>query len=119
MVRYGLALVVFIGITLVTERSLRIARRDVAVVVAAAVVVWVNQIGFVYALKTTSASVIALILAATPMFVALIGLAFGTRGAAPPVLGRRSALVRWVSGSSLSAPAASSAATSAGSCSGS
>ena len=44
----------------------------------AALALWVNQIGFVYALKTTSASVIALILAATPIFAALIGLAFGT-----------------------------------------
>ena len=45
---------------------------------AAALVLFVNQIGFVYALKTTSASVIALILAATPIIAALIGLAFGT-----------------------------------------
>ena len=77
-VRYGLAALVFIGIALVAERSLRIARRDLLVVVFAGVVVWVNQMGFVYALKTTSASVIALILAATPIFAALIGLAFGT-----------------------------------------
>lgn len=77
VVRYGLASLVFIGIALVMERSLRIARRDLALVVAAAVVLWVNQISFVYALKTTSASVIALILAATPIFAALIGLAFG------------------------------------------
>jgi drug/metabolite transporter (DMT)-like permease len=77
VVRYGLASLVFIGITLVTERSLRMRRRDLVVVVAAAIVVWINQIGFVYALKTTSASVIALILAATPVFVALIGLALG------------------------------------------
>jgi len=77
-VRYGLAALIFIGIALIAERSLRIARRDLATVVAAAVVLWVNQIGFVYALKTTSASVIALILAATPIFAALIGLAFGT-----------------------------------------
>ena len=77
-VRYGLAALVFIGIAVFAERSLRIARRDLAAVVAAAVALWVNQIGFVYALKTTSASVIALILAATPIFAALIGLAFGT-----------------------------------------
>jgi drug/metabolite transporter (DMT)-like permease len=77
-VRYGLAAVVFIGIAIVVERSLWIARRDLVMVVAAAVALWVNQIGFVYALKTTSASVIALILAATPIFAALIGLAFGT-----------------------------------------
>lgn len=77
-VRYGLAALVFIGIALFAERSLRIRRRDLLVVALAAVVLWVNQIGFVYALKTTSASVIALILAATPIFAALIGLAFGT-----------------------------------------
>ncbi len=77
-VRYGLAALVFIGIAVFAERSLRIARRDLLSVVAAAATLWVNQIGFVYALKTTSASVIALILAATPIFAALIGLAFGT-----------------------------------------
>ncbi len=77
-VRYALAALIFIGIALVAERSLRIARRDLLVVVCAGIAVWINQIGFVYALKTTSASVIALILAATPIFAALIGLAFGT-----------------------------------------
>jgi len=75
--RYGLASLVFIVIVLVTERSLRIARRDLGLVLAAAVALWVNQIGFVYALKSTSASVIALIMAATPIFAAMIGLAFG------------------------------------------
>ena len=77
-VRYGLASLVFIAIALVAERSLRIERRDLGLVFGAAVALFVNQIGFVYALKTTSASVIALILAATPIFAALIGLAFGT-----------------------------------------
>ena len=69
------------AIALVAERSLRIARRDLARASGARpLVLCVNQIGFVYALKTTSASVIALILAATPIFAALIGLAFGTEG---------------------------------------
>jgi len=77
-VRYGLASLVFIGIAVGAERSLRIARRDLGMVAAAAAALWLNQIGFVYALKTTSASVIALILAATPIFAALIGLALGT-----------------------------------------
>ncbi len=76
-VRYGLASLVFIGLVLVVERSLRIGRRDLLTVVAAAGALFVNQIGFVYALKTTSASVIALILASTPIFAALIGLGFG------------------------------------------
>lgn len=77
-VRYALAAAVFLGITIAAERSLRVARRDLVLVLAAAAAVWVNQLGFVYALKTTSASVIALILAATPIFAALLGLALGT-----------------------------------------
>ena len=77
-VRYGLASLVFIGIVLAAERSLRVRAADLLLVFAAAAVLWVNQIGFVYSLKTTSASVIALIMGATPIFAALIGLAFGT-----------------------------------------
>ena len=44
----------------------------------AAAVVYLNQIGFVYALEKTSASVVGLILGATPIFAALAGLALGT-----------------------------------------
>ena len=77
-VRYGLAALVFATLTVAVERSLRIGRRDVPLVVAAAAVLYVNQIGFVYALDTTSASVLALILGATPIFAALAGLALGT-----------------------------------------
>jgi drug/metabolite transporter (DMT)-like permease len=76
-VRYGLAALTFVALTLVAERTLRVARRDVGLVLFAAVTIYVNQIGFVYALETTSASVIALILAATPLFAAVIGLAVG------------------------------------------
>jgi drug/metabolite transporter (DMT)-like permease len=76
-VRYGLASAVFIVIALGVERSLRIARRDALLAGSAALVLFVNQIGFVYALKTTSASVIALILAVTPIIAAVIGLGFG------------------------------------------
>jgi drug/metabolite transporter (DMT)-like permease len=77
-VRYGLAALVFASLTLAAERSLHIGRRDVPLVIAAAAVLYVNQIGFVYALDTTSASVLALILGATPIFAALAGLALGT-----------------------------------------
>jgi drug/metabolite transporter (DMT)-like permease len=76
-VRYGLAGLVFVGIVVVAERSLRIRRRHLGVVLATGLVLSVNQVGFVYALDTTSASVIGLILGATPIFAALIGLAFG------------------------------------------
>jgi drug/metabolite transporter (DMT)-like permease len=73
-VRYGLAALVFAGIGLATERSLRLRGRDLAVALTAGAVLYVNQIGFVYSLRTTSASVISLILATTPVVVALIGL---------------------------------------------
>ena len=44
---------------------------------AAALCLWLNQLAFVYALDGTSASTIALILGATPIFAALIGIPFG------------------------------------------
>ena len=76
-VRYGTATTVFIAIALIAERSLRIRRRDFGLVLLAALCLWLNQISFVYALEKTSASTIALILGATPIFAALIGLSFG------------------------------------------
>jgi len=77
-VRYGLGSAVFVAFTLVAERSLRIARRDLPLVVGAAFAIWLNQITFVYALKTTTASVVALVLGSTPIFAALLGLVLQT-----------------------------------------
>ena len=77
-VRYGLAAAVFAGIVLVGEGSLRLARRDLLHAIATGLVLYVNQIAFVYALRSTSASVIGLILGATPIFVALLGLGYRT-----------------------------------------
>ena len=76
-VRYGLAVLIFVAIVLVGQRSLRIERRDLPLVLLAALMVLLNQVAFVYALDTTSASTIALILGATPAIAALIGLALG------------------------------------------
>jgi drug/metabolite transporter (DMT)-like permease len=77
-VRYGLAVAVFIALTLLLERSLRLRGRDLGLAAAAALLVYLNQIGFVYALDRSSASVLGLILGATPIFAALAGLALGT-----------------------------------------
>lgn len=77
-VRYGLAALVFAGMTLAAERSLRIAGRDRRWAAAAVAVIVVNQIAFVYALDKTSATVVGIVLGATPMFAALLGLALGT-----------------------------------------
>jgi DME family drug/metabolite transporter len=75
--RYGLATAIFVGIVVVGERTLRIARRDLPLAVLAAGFIFLNQLSFVYALDRTSASTIALILGATPAFAAVIGLALG------------------------------------------
>jgi drug/metabolite transporter (DMT)-like permease len=77
-VRYVLAAVVFCAMTLAAERSLRIARRDAALVLGAAGVLYVNQVAFVYALHESTASVLALLLGATPIFAALAGVLLGT-----------------------------------------
>lgn len=76
-VRYGAATLIFLAIALVAERTLRIRRRDLGLVLFAVLCLWLNQLSFVYALEKTSASTIALILGATPIFAALIGLALG------------------------------------------
>jgi drug/metabolite transporter (DMT)-like permease len=76
-VRYALAGAIFVVLTLLAERSLRIARRDVAVLAFAAVLLWLNQLSFVFALDVTTASTIGLLLGAIPIFAALFGVALG------------------------------------------
>jgi drug/metabolite transporter (DMT)-like permease len=76
-VRYGAAAAIFVGIAVVSERSVRIARRDFGLVAVAVIALWLNQVSFVFALEESSASTIALILGATPIFAAVIGIAFG------------------------------------------
>jgi DME family drug/metabolite transporter len=75
--RYGFAAAIFVGIVLVGERTLRLARRDLPLAAVAALFIFLNQLSFVYALDRTSASTIALVLGATPAFAAVIGLALG------------------------------------------
>ena len=74
-IRYGAAALVFLGLALATEGSLRVLRSDVPLVAAAALVLWLNQIAFVYALDAATASVVALLLGATPIFAGLLVLA--------------------------------------------
>ena len=77
-VRYGIAATLFAAFTYGYEGSFRVRRRDVVLLVgAAAVGIWLNQLSYVYAIKFTNASTTALILGTTPIFAALIALAFG------------------------------------------
>jgi drug/metabolite transporter (DMT)-like permease len=72
-IRYAAAATVFAGLTYGLERSLTVRRRDVGLLLlAAALGIWLNQIAFVYALRTTTASTAALIMGVLPIFTALI-----------------------------------------------
>ncbi len=76
-IRYGLAILIFWIFTWWRERSFRIARSDIWLVVLAGICIFANQVCFVYAVKLASASTVALLLGATPVFMGLIALVFG------------------------------------------
>lgn len=80
-VRYGLAGLIFVGLTLVAEGTLRVERRHLRYVALAAVALWVNQLCFVFALDLTTASTVGILLGAIPVFAALLGLVLGTERA--------------------------------------
>jgi drug/metabolite transporter (DMT)-like permease len=77
-VRYGLAGLLFVALTLYVERTLRADRRDLPLLALAAGLLLVNQLAFVYALDVTTASTIGLVLGAIPIFAAIFGLLLGT-----------------------------------------
>jgi len=77
-VRYGLAGLIFVGLTLYAERTLRVERRHLPLLALAAGLLWLNQLSFVFAVDLTTASTIGLVLGAIPVFAALFGLALGT-----------------------------------------
>lgn len=76
-IRYGLAILVFWVFTWWRERSFRIARSDLWLVGLAGLCLFGNQVAFVYAVKLATASTVALLLGATPVFMGLIALVFG------------------------------------------
>ncbi len=71
--RFTTAALLFAGITLAWERSLRMTRRDVVFLFGAAVVgIWLNQLGFVYSLEYTTASTAALVFGTLPIFTMIV-----------------------------------------------
>jgi drug/metabolite transporter (DMT)-like permease len=70
-IRYACAGLIFAGITLAWEGSLRIGRRDLPIVVFCTAVLFGNQLSFVYALRFTTATTVALIFGTLPIFTAL------------------------------------------------
>jgi drug/metabolite transporter (DMT)-like permease len=70
--RYGAAALLFAAITFPREGSLRIRRRDLPLVAAATTVLFLNQLCFIYALRFTTASTVALLFGTLPIFTALL-----------------------------------------------
>jgi drug/metabolite transporter (DMT)-like permease len=76
-VRYGAAVLLFWAFTWWRERSFWIARSDLKLVALAAVLIYVNQVCFVYAVDKTSASTVTLFLGLVPIFVGMLAAAVG------------------------------------------
>src|SRR5689334_9419401 len=74
-IRYFVAISLFWIFTYVRERSFWIARRDLKLVLLAALMIFLNQLCFVYGIKLAHASTVALLLGTTPIFIGLISLA--------------------------------------------
>jgi len=71
-VRYSAASLVFLGMTLFAERSLRLARSDLPIAGIAIAVLFANQLCFVYALDFTTATTVALLFGTLPIWTALL-----------------------------------------------
>ena len=71
-IRYSLAALIFLAVVLPRERSLRIERRDLPLVAGAIILLFLNQIGFVFAIDLSTATTVALLFGTLPIFTALI-----------------------------------------------
>lgn len=71
-VRYACAAAIFIAITLLWEHSLRVGRQHFALMAMCTVLLFANQISFVYALKFTTATTVALLFGTLPIFTAIL-----------------------------------------------
>jgi len=77
-IRFTSGAIVFAVLTLSLEGSLRMRRRDLAILgIAASVGIWLNQIAFVYAIERSTASTVALVFGTLPIFTMLIARALG------------------------------------------
>ena len=71
-VRYLCAALVFAAITLAWEGSLRIGRDQLRLVILCTALLFANQLSFVYALKFTTATTVALLFGTLPIFTAIL-----------------------------------------------
>jgi drug/metabolite transporter (DMT)-like permease len=70
--RYAIAAAVFALLAYGREGTLRISRRDLLILAGASVVLFFNQIGFIYSLHFTTAATAALVFGTLPIFTAAI-----------------------------------------------
>src|SRR5213080_2977724 len=83
-VRYACAALIFVAITLVWEGSLRIGRGQLPLIGVCTALLFANQLSFVYALKFTTATTVALLFGTLPIFTAILA-----RGSGVERLSRR------------------------------
>ena len=77
-VRFAIGAVLFSAVTFGREGSLRVQRRDIGLLLAAAALgIWLNQLTFAYSVRFTTAATVALVFGTLPIFVALVSTAFG------------------------------------------
>lgn len=83
-IRYGAAALLAVAVALALEHSLRIGgRRSFMLIGLAAGFLLINQVSFVYALKLSSATTVALIMGTTPIFTAIVASLVGEEELSP------------------------------------
>jgi len=76
--RFGAAALVFCGLAYAREGSLAIRRRDLSTLAAAALIgIFLNQLSFVYAIKLTTATTVALLFGTLPVMTGIFAFLLG------------------------------------------
>jgi len=76
-IRYFAATSLFWCFTLAREKTVRVKLSDAKLIGIAAVLIFVNQLGFLYSIRQSSAATVALILGTTPIFIGILATAIG------------------------------------------
>ena len=78
VLRFGSAAVLFASFTWWRERSFAIGRRDLPMLVSAALIgIFINQLAFVYAIKLTTATTVALLFGTLPVMTGIFAFLLG------------------------------------------
>jgi drug/metabolite transporter (DMT)-like permease len=76
-IRYFAATSLFWCFTLAREHTVRVEFSDGKLILIAAALIFLNQVGFLYSIQKTSAATVALILGTTPIFMGILATAIG------------------------------------------